>query len=252
MKHRAYRALAAVCIFALTFAGTATAEPELVASSFPSLGLSWGDNPYKASVDLAELGMPLITLSNPSREAFAVVRLVAWSAETGTSRWTMVQLEPRGSSTLSLEGDQNFSHLSLVSADKFGAEVVSAANDQRRDIAVAQAGTPELGGFAQKFLNITCSGTWTLTCASGGCSGLGPFPRSGRVEDGDQVYWNLNDPTGPWTTENYQGLTATWGGIVNGCPTTVTNSLGHTYDVDITSGGGGGCASPCVPEIELP
>ncbi|MEM7354972.1 MAG: hypothetical protein AAF657_29455 [Acidobacteriota bacterium] len=214
------------------------APPTLLEPDFPSLELEPGQTPYKAAVDLGGYEWPLINVTNPSDAHYAMVRVVAWSAATGKSRWYLISLEPRGSSTLSLEGGERFAHLSLVGKQVFRVELLSADDDRRHEVSV----TRELDLPTKS--STTCDCTWTLTCDSGGCSGLGPFSASGRVEDDDKVYWNQNAPLDPhqaWKTENGDEFGATWSASGPGsCPYSVVNDLGHVYDVDVPCAGGGG------------
>ncbi len=253
--NRTQTVLVAISTLALlTFASVAVAEPVLLESSFPSLGLGWGEMPYQASADVAGSGVPMINVTNPSRKSFALVRIVAWSDETGQSRWAMLNLEPGGSSTLSLEGAEQFSQLSFAGNGAFSVELLNATDDQRLDVPVERAVPAARADYGFRKSTTTCAGDWKLTCTAGGCLNplLGPFIKHGSVVDGDQVYWNNNTPTGPWATIGDSNITADWVEGTNGCPNSVTNSLGHTYSVVKLGGGLETCPNPPCEIIVVP
>lgn len=252
MQHlRKLAILATLLTLAVTGAAFAE-EAALKRADFPSLDFGPAENAFRASVDITGLAAPMISVTNPSGDRFATVQVVAWSAASGESRWFLLGLEPNGASTLSLEGVDVFNSLSLVSKEAFGAEVLSGENDGRQALNVQRGAERELQNKSTD-----CNDIWTLTCTSSptnvacgsdtcgsceycgldpnnqlACLPLGPYSASGRVENGNQVYWSQNTPTGAWTTVGDSSITATWTPVA-GCPISVTNSLNHSYSVFI-------------------
>lgn len=215
-----------------------------VASDFPHLTFAPGAIVHQATVDLRKIELPLVSITNPSLDAAVTVEVQGRSRQGGVVRSHLIHIEPLGTSTISLELGKRLSSLAVLSAGAFNVEMSSARSSFTFDVPVVaepliaslkeDCGGP--GGGGGPACSTRCSKDWTLTCASGGCSGLGPYTHHGEVRCSsanvaDQVYWNLNTPTGSWTTIGDQSITATWTDIVNGCPTEVTNSLGHTYDI---------------------
>lgn len=222
-------------------------------SSFPHLDFGSGAPVYRAAVDLRKIDLPLISVSNPSADAPVTVEILARSARASVVRSHLIQIEPLGTSTISLELGQRLTDLSALSYGAFEMELSSARSDRTFPVSVvADAhklgpddcdGGPGGGSSCQT----KCSKNWTLTCKVGGtCGGngdpagdFGPVTYAGRVEcassgssQADRVYWNLNTPTGAWTTVGISNYTATWSQINgDGCPTEVTNSAGHTYNI---------------------
>lgn len=209
--------------------------------AFPHLQFEPGDEAFVANADLREVRLPLLTVSNPSREAFVTVEVLARSTAAGQVRSHLVRLEPLGAVTLSFETGSALSSVSILSEAAFEAELSSGERGEERPLAVtsgplAAAGGP--GSYPPPLCLPKCLKQWTLTCNSGGCSGLGPFTEYGRVMCDvfgvhNQVYWKLNTPTGPWKTIGDQGITAEWTNVdqATTCPTRVKNSLGHVYDI---------------------
>ncbi|MEM8961088.1 MAG: hypothetical protein AAGD38_06380 [Acidobacteriota bacterium] len=192
--------------------------------------MAHADAGHRFATEPGVLGDALLTLTNPSNDVIEV-RIDLWSSRVEDRRVYEVELEANGRTTLTLDSSIAFDRLVAESNNAFEASLVDADN---APVTFATRAT-------------TCQGDWTLTCDSS-CS-LGPFTATGRVEDGDKVFWKLNEPKNPhvaWETVGDLGITATWDTNGGSCPTEVTNSLGHTYTVSISTGGGGGCIEePC-------
>ncbi|MEM8964718.1 MAG: hypothetical protein AAGD38_24750 [Acidobacteriota bacterium] len=161
----------------------------------------------------------LLTVLNPHLDRTIGVEVALSSSTEPAERTYRLELEAGGHTILVIDGSVIFDRLSATSTDHFDVELLRA--DGRR----LERSGPRV---ATRSSSITCSGQWTLTCIN--CTG-GPYTHTGWVESGDQVYWNLNTPTGSWTTIGDQGITATWYPGPSGCPVMVTNSVGYTYSI---------------------
>lgn len=203
-----------------------------------------GESVFRASADLQADGAHWVTVSNPYSDRSITVQLRAIGGET-KARSLAVELAPADSASFDLQSAAI--HVTATSESTFGLRLENLDSGEVFSPQVSQKRTgrnPRTNiDAAAKSVSTHCQGNWTLTCVSGGCSGLGPYTHTGRVERetiwvGNRpfyihgVYWNLNTPTGDYTTSNGQGLTATWFPDSGICPDSVTNSLGHTYSVD--------------------
>lgn len=229
-------------------------ESELVAElgfaateTGPFLSFGDADNVFHASSDLDGLGAKTVSLANPYADRAVTVQVRSLDAD-GVAQTFAVELAPSDDAALALPEASR--RVMVTSLDAFKVEVedvvtgfvvapeLKAARTGRnpRTNKTTAAGATSLNKSTQ------CQGQWTLTCKSGGCSGLGPFTHEGRVDvetiafGGPTrtfhfVYWNLNTPTGDYTTTSPSGLTADWDPWSGVCPEEVTNSLGHTYTV---------------------
>ncbi|MEM8960680.1 MAG: hypothetical protein AAGD38_04310 [Acidobacteriota bacterium] len=177
---------------------------------------------FEVSADPSSFELPALTVVNPHLDRAIDVHVVAWSSEHDARRELSVVLEAGGRTQVTLDADVVFDRLVAKSEARFEADLESRASGAATQL--------RIGGSTL----FECNGIWTLTCDWPGCS-LGPFNSTGYVRPGGRVYWNLNYPTGtPYETQNNQGLTADWSGIdSDGCPSTVTNSLGDTYIVTV-------------------
>ena len=189
------------------------------------------ESQFRATADLTDTKLPVLSLSNPN-PSLIEVRVLAIRAANGELRSYRIRLEPLGSSTLSLESAEGFSHLTMSSTDPFSASLEKSAKEPAREIPVRDLRSPDKIGDECQLPFLECNGVWTLTCTN--CS-HGPFVDEGFVLSNRRVYWRNNAPCSPhvpWKTCTSQGLTATWS-PTSGCPSSVTNSLGDTYSVDI-------------------
>lgn len=191
----------------------------------------------------------LVTVSNPSGKDSIVVQLRAIT-EQAEARVLAAQLAPLDEVSFDLQAGAV--RVLATSEAPFHLDLFDDSGVQRLPMEKARTGrNPRTNGAAVEGhgkglgpdSRTVCDDDWTLTCDSGGCSGLGPFTHAGRVEQEliyiggipipvlSSVYWNLNTPTGNYTTKAPGPLTATWYTSGGNCPTSVTNSLGHTYTV---------------------
>lgn len=209
----------------------------------PFLDLS-GDAVFQSSSDLQADGAHWITVSNPYSDRSIAVQVRAITDQV-KARSIAVELAAGDSASFDLQ--PGAIQLLATSTDSFQVQVedLNSGALMSPEVKAARTGrNPRTNEplAAAKSMTTHCQGDWTLTCASSGCSGLGPFTHEGRVDrftvwvgnrplHTHNVYWNLNTPNGNYKTINHQGLTATWGPGPGICPVTVTNSLGHTYTV---------------------
>lgn len=237
-KKRFTSVFALMTVVSLAASLAASAESARRQNDPALLDFDASDVVYRAGADLAGHGLPIVGVSNPSSERFVTVEVLA-RAGSGSSRIYRLTLEPGGSSDLGLGA--GFAQVSLISKDPFVGELLGARAGASRQLTVSEgpyatAERSQLAKAGEEFCLPECFGDWTLTCQN--CS-FGPYTEEGRVEcsslygTANRVYWNQNVPTGAWTTIGDQDITATWGELEYGCPTEVTNSLGHTYTVEI-------------------
>lgn len=210
--------------------------------------LSFGDaeQVFHAASDLDGESIKTVSLVNPYADRAVTVQVRSIDGD-GAAQTFAVELAPSADAALALPAESRRVLATSLNAFDLELEDASTGLVVEPELRAARTGrNPRTNKTAAGSSSLTksthCQGQWTLTCQSGGCAGLGPFTHEGRVEvdtisfGGPTrtfhfVYWNLNTPTGDFTTTTPSGLTATWdawGGI---CPVEVTNSLGHTYTV---------------------
>ena len=243
---RATTPIAGLLALSLLVAAPGSAQSTLDPSGtqgFPHLELTEGATVFESHVDLGQVRLPMLEISNPSTTELVALEVLARSNARGLVRSHRVELEPGGTLTLGFGPETPLSSLSIFALGEFTARLVADGRSPERELWVASsamaAGTSadKLGGGCTP----KCFKQWELTCSAGGCDNLGPFIDNGKVlcslatGEADRVYWRLNVPKTPhvpWETVGDQGLTAAWGLIdVDGCPTVVQNSLGHVYDI---------------------
>ena len=210
----------------------------------PFLSFADADRVFYAASDLETVGADLATVANPFTDRPVTVQLRAVGADAQAQSFA-VELAPGDSARLGLPPWAVRLVASSVEAFDLELEDLATGSTVRPGLKAARTGrNPRTNEPSTVDLTkaTQCQGPWTLTCLSGGCSGLGPFTHDGRVETETiyigprpktlhKVYWNLNTPTGDYKTKNPDGLTATWDPGSGVCPVEVTNSLGHTYTV---------------------
>ena len=208
------------------------------------------DNVLYAVADLDGQQVNVATVSNPFADRSIKVQV---RAITGQAAARTLAVELAAGEQVSFDLQAGAAHLLATSNTMFQIEVHGEAADglslpvaklrTGRNPRTNKAAEGLAGNNRSGPMNIKCTGDWTLTCAGGGCSTLGPFTHPGRiVQDiiyiggrpivvNTGVYWNLNTPNGNYRTKAPGPLYATWTPGSNDCPVEVTNSLGHTYDV---------------------
>lgn len=209
----------------------------------PFLDLS-GDTAFHSLSDLRAEGAHWVTVTNPYADRSVTVQVRAVTGQV-KARSIAVELAPSDSASFDLQ--PGAVQLMATSEQAFQIQVEdldygSILNPEVKAARLGRKPRTNLTSGAAKSTAVYCQGDWTLTCNSTGCTGLGPFTHEGRVErftvwidnfpyTSYNVYWNLNTPTGNYTTSNPQGMTATWTPGIGVCPVSVTNSAGHTYTV---------------------
>lgn len=196
---------------------------------------------YAARAEIGDLRQPIVTLHNEDSFEAVSIEVVAIDEDGHQHRRHDLILEAGGHSVLGLDSLGDFEVLVLSGSAPFralleDAQIADKLRGEPRELDVHRV-DDDLSGDAfakgdETEIPTQCEGTWNLTCISPStCTTVtGYLP--GRVEDGDQVYWNLNTPTGPWTTVG-SGCSATWYNIQsNGCPSNVYNCYGQTYSID--------------------
>ena len=187
------------------------------------------DTRFAAQADMRNFAHPILTLSNEKGDGVVEIEVVALDEQDHQHRRHTVLLEAGGSSLLGLDSLSGFDRLVLNGNGEFSASLEDAADGKVQDLAVSASNGNVLAGAAKA--STQCDGTWNLTCISSGCTYVSGY-KAGRVENGDEVYWNLHTPTGPWTTVG-SGCATTWYGIQpNGCPSYANNCWGQTFSID--------------------
>ena len=197
-------------------------SPAALAQSLPADGAE-SDIRFGARVDISTLAQPLLTVSNDGADSVAL-EIVALDEDTHQHRRHELRLEADGQSVLGFDSRVDFETLVLSGDAPFIAVLEDALGGEARTISVSELNARPSKSAAQ------CDGTWQLSCITKSCSYTSPY-LPGRVENGDQVYWNLHTPTGPWTTIG-SGCSTNWYGVQsNGCPSFATNCWGQTFTV---------------------
>jgi hypothetical protein len=185
---------------------------------------------FSARAEIHHLAQPILEIANPDEVASLRIDVVALDESHHQHRRHRLTIEPGGRSLLGFESLTGFDRLVLRAEGRFHAELEDASSGQTEVLEVLSAEASRARDAAAK-TTVACDGTWNLTCiAPSGCTFVSGY-KAGRVEDGDQVYWNLHTPTGPWETIG-SGCTTDWYGILsNGCPSFADNCWGQTYSI---------------------
>lgn len=222
---RALGQWASIAGLSLCLAGAA------VAQSADSLRPATGSEArFGTQMDIGHMSEPLLSIVNPHEEQLAV-DVLALDEDGDRHRSHRLHLEAGGASLLGLQGDVQFERLILSAERRFAADVEDALSGETLAARVSPLGEALAKGFEADPVTTRCDGTWNLSCISPTNCNVVTGYRPGRVENGDQVYWNLNTPTGPWTTVG-SGCWAVWYNVLsNGCPSRVVNCANQTYAV---------------------
>ncbi len=212
------------------------------AATEPGPFLSFGAQEKAFTRQLDLFGADKVTLHNPSAESAAKVQ-VRMVDQKGRAQTIAVELAAGDVASFDVPADAV--HLFATSRQQVEIEVGNSGGFVGLESPADDVGMTrtcqvdgDCGGGGGTVISY-CTGNWTLTCLSGGCQNLGPFTAAGQLKVDEDlnhlVSWNLNTPTGNYTTQNPQELTATWYAPGTSgssqCPTSVTNSLGHTYTI---------------------
>lgn len=207
----------------------------------PFLDLVGKGEYFRLQLDIEGEGR--VKVINPSAKKAAQVQLRMVDA-AGQARTVALEL-PAGD-TATVEVPTGAIHLMATSRQRIQLEMdyIGRVEMQKPGSRFLEECDPSDPGCDEpNYVDTICEGNWTLTCntaLSPGCAGLGPFTHYGMVDVYSNptlyyVFWNLNTPTGNYTTEAPGGLTATWyrAGTTGNlrCPIKVLNSLGHWYNV---------------------
>ncbi len=217
------------------------------------IGFEPGEDVVRASTVLNPEHAALVTVRNP-RVDDAIEVQVRTRARDGSTRTVAVELAASGHLTFDLQPAAIY--LLATSRSAFELELEDPKSLERTRLSPS---LPFLklgaGGDCDENENpgdpcdpdppggsVLCETDWTLTCdtsRSPECANLGPYTHAGKVKlvgTERHVYWNLNTPTGDYTTKNPQGLTAIWRDAIGDpdlCPNRVENSLGHWYNITL-------------------
>lgn len=184
---------------------------------------------FSAEVDLGAVTQPLVTLAHDGDEPLRL-EVVALDEDGDQNRRHELVLEPGGRSILGLESLASFERLVFVADGAFEAQVEDALGAAVKTVQAEPQTGDRIAGLTKS--STQCDGTWNLSCISpSSCTHVSGF-KPGRVENGNQVYWNVHTPTGAWTTVG-SGCSTTWYSVnANGCPTRAYNCWGQTYKVE--------------------
>lgn len=227
---------------ALMVTGMATAQghPAFDVDREPAMGLTLqeGDLVYSSTLSLGASQEAMVSLRNPSRDAFVDLHVVALDSTAHRHREHMIRLEPQGVSLLGLS-KPGLDQLFVLGDAPFAVDAEGLDDGGKRTLEVHRAVYQSAASRrSEAARNVTAEkvrtsprGEWRLSCiAPADCTYVSPW-HDGRVEDHDQIYWNLHTPISAFTTSNGSCSTIWYQFDSYGTPRRALNCYGQTYRI---------------------